>query len=711
ALVEDLAQNRGKSVVVVGKHQPPAVHALGQRINEALGNFGRTVRHIAPVEANQRPNVGSLSQLVDDLNGGGVSLLLMIDTNPVYTAPADLAFAEALQKARIKIHAGQIQDETSALCEWHLPLSHNLEAWGDARAFDGTATIIQPLIAPLFGSRSAIEILAKMTDRPLAGYDLVRETWRRSGLGGADFERFWNASVHDGVVANSASKPVTLSASGGGMPLIPTGGGTEVAFRVDPCVYDGRYANNGWLQELPKPVSKLTWDNAAFISPRTAQTLGVRDEEKVRITVEGRSVEAGVLIQPGHADETVTVHLGYGRTKGGTVATASLSEDGEGKSDNGGGFNAYLLRSTTGLDYAPGTLEKIPGLYPLATTQSHGPLNDDKVKTEANPDTPVGDPKRDYNLDQRDVVRDYTLAYYLQHVDEIIEHTEEKREEFNKNNLYPDQIFETKDIAQWGMTIDMNTCIGCNACVTACQSENNIPVVGKIQTKRHRNMHWIRIDRYYSGSDLDNPDVTYQPLMCVHCEKAPCEPVCPVAATVHSHDGLNMMVYNRCVGTRYCSNNCPYKVRRFNYLNYSDNQPNFANVTFQRKEVPGPIHSQKGLGREMLRMSSNPNVTVRGRGVMEKCTYCVQRINNARIEAKKAGREIRDGDVVTACQQACPTNTIVFGNIADKNSEVSRLREDPRAYLLLEELLTRPRTSHLAKLRNPNENIRSAVSA
>jgi molybdopterin-containing oxidoreductase family iron-sulfur binding subunit len=712
AMVEDLAANRGRSIVVCGKSQPPEVHALVQRINESLGNVGSTVNYIAPVEANQQPNVGTLQGLVNDLNAGAVSTLIIIDSNPVYSAPVDLEFAKAMEKAPLKIHAGLYADETSAKCEWHLPMAHALEAWGDVRAYDGTASIVQPLIAPLFTGRSAIEIVSRLAGRPVSGYDLVRETWRSSGLGGGDFERFWNTSVHDGVIAGTASKPVAIRASASSPASVrpASGEGTmEVVFRADPTIYDGRYANNGWLQELPKPITKLTWDNAAIISPRTAQKLGVQDEDRVQLTVQGRKVEAAALVQPGHADDTVTVHLGYGRTSGGTVATASLNEEKERGDNNGGGFNAYAIRDSKTPDFAPVTIEKIGGLYALATTQGHGPLNDDRVNTAAN-ETKKTNPIKEYNLDDRDIVRDFTLSYYTANIERLQEEWREKSEEYNAANMYPDQNYESPDLPQWGMTIDMNTCIGCNACVTACQSENNIPVVGKIQAKRHREMHWIRIDRYYSG-DLDNPAVTYQPLMCVHCEKAPCEPVCPVAATVHSHDGLNMMVYNRCVGTRYCSNNCPYKVRKFNYLNFSDNQPNFSNVDVEIKQVPGPIHSPKGFGREMLRMASNPNVTVRGRGVMEKCTYCVQRISNARIEAKKAGRSIGPNEVVTACQQACPTNTIVFGNIADKESDVSRLREDPRAYLLLEELLTRPRTSHLAKLRNPNEKILSGAGA
>lgn len=710
AMMADLTAAKGRSIVVCGKHQPPVVHAIVQRINEELGNFGSTILHFAPVETNLRPNVGSLKDLVDDLNGGRVATLFILDSNPVYTAPSDWQFEKAMAKAGLRIHAGLYNDETAALCEWHLPLSHNLEAWGDARAFDGTASVIQPLIAPLYSTRSAIEVLSRLTDRPMSGYDLVRTTWRGNGLGGGDFEKFWNRSVHDGVIANTASKPVTMRGSAAVSAALPPSAPIEVVFRTDPTVYDGRYGNNGWLQELPKPMTKLTWDNAAILSPALAKSLGVQNDDRVRISVADGHVEAGVLIQPGHAPESVTVFLGYGRWRGGTLATASLNEDGDPREDNGGGFDAYKIRTSGAMDFAACEIVKVPGLWPVASTQGHGPLNDSKVRTEVQPDTAMNqDQAYDYNLDDRDVVHDFTLADFTKNVDKWLEEAHEKTKEYDERNMYPDKVFDSPDLPQWGMTIDMNTCIGCNACVTACQSENNIPVVGKIQVKRNRWMHWIRIDRYYSG-DLDNPNVTWQPLMCVHCEKAPCEPVCPVAATVHSHEGLNQMIYNRCVGTRYCSNNCPYKVRKFNYLNFSDNQPMFSNVVWEQKNIPGPLHGNKQLGRELLTMVNNPDVTVRGRGVMEKCTYCVQRINEARIEAKKEGRPIADGEVITACQQACPTHTIVFGNVADPASHVSKLRSDPRAYLLLEDLLTRPRTSHLARLRNPNPQIQGATA-
>lgn len=696
AMVKDLTANPGASVVVAGKHQPAAVHALAHKINEALGNFGKTVTHIAPVETNLRPGVRGLTELTQELNAGTVDVLVVLDANPVFAAPSDLKFGEAFAKAKLKVHAGRYQDETALVSDWHLPLAHELEAWADARAFDGSLSIVQPLIMPLYDGKSSLEIVSRIAGKPAMGYDLVRETWRKNGFVGGDFEAAWQKAVHDGLLKGSASKPVTVKTTAVLPKVADPINGLEVAFRTDPTIFDGRYANNGWLQELPKPLTKITWDNAAILSPNTAKAKGIVDlDQVIKLTVNGVTVEATAFVLPGHPDDTITVHLGYGRTAGGTVATAYLDPNNPDarKWEEGGGFNAYALR--TAANPWTGVVAEIAvlggQLREIATTQGHSPLDDSRIK------------------DERDIVRDFTADDFNEKIDEWLKEWEEKSKEINEGNMYPEEIFEWKG-AQWGMTIDMNTCIGCNACVTACQSENNIPVVGKVQTKRNRAMHWIRIDRYYSGTD-ENPNVTWQPLMCVQCEKAPCEPVCPVAATVHSHEGLNMMVYNRCVGTRYCSNNCPYKVRKFNYLNWSDNQPNFETKStllgLGEKRVPGPIHSPKTNGRQLLSMISNPDVTVRGRGVMEKCTYCVQRINDARIEAKKAGKEVGDGDVLTACQQACPTNTIVFGNIADPNSEVAKLRKDPRAYLLLEELLTRPRTSHLAKLRNPNPEIKA----
>lgn len=680
-IMADVAAHRGEAVVVVGPHQPAAVHFLAHKINQAIGAVGNTVRYTAPVEATVNDRVGTLADLVKDLNAGVADTVFILGTNPVYSSTADLNFGAALAKAKLAVHHSLVQDETSAVCHWHVPSTHPLEEWGDARAFDGTVSIVQPLVAPLFDGQSTIELLSALLGEPKSSYDLVRAQWQSTGLGG-DFEKAWRTAVHDGLVAGSAFPaqiPVLLESA---LPDVPAANGIEVVFRADPHLYDGTYSNNGWLQELPKPISKLTWDNAVIVSAKTANAIkaGIDDDQRIKVEVNGRSVEGALFIQPGQPDDSVLVYLGYGRQSGGTIASV--------KGDDGGGFNGYALMSQGSMIASGATLTALGDEMTLSTTQGHQPIQSDRI------------------VDERDVVRAGTLLDFLKDPNSLKPNFAADSEEIKEQNLFPDEIYP-REGNQWGMTIDMNTCIGCNACVAACVAENNIPVVGKRQVGRHREMHWIRIDRYYSG-DSENPQATWQPMMCVHCEKAPCEPVCPVGATVHSHEGLNQMVYNRCVGTRYCSNNCPYKVRRFNYLNYSDNQPQFSEAArgiIAGREIPGPINSPKAKGMELLKMVNNPDVTVRGRGIMEKCTYCVQRINDARIEAKKLGRGIRDGDIVTACQQACPTQTIVFGDIDDKESAVHRLRHDPRSYLVLEELQTRPRTSYLAKLRNPNPEI------
>ncbi|HLO99534.1 MAG TPA: 4Fe-4S dicluster domain-containing protein, partial [Fimbriimonas sp.] len=474
-----------------------------------------------------------------------------------------------------------------------------------------------------------------------------------------------------------------------------------VSFMADPAIFDGRFANNGWLQELPRPLTKVVWDNVVTLSKTDADRLGIVADELVKVTTKAGSVTGIAYILPGQPVGSATLNLGYGRTAGGTLCTLTGAD--------GGGFNAYTLRTSANTVYSDGvTLEKQGVQQHLASTQGHSPLGGNRIP------------------DNRDIIRSGTLASFLskaalaeketdeekkqEHIDAALKSGRSlSKKEIEEANLYPDEVFEWNG-DQWGMTIDMNACFGCGACITACQAENNISVVGKEQVGRNREMHWIRLDRYYSGSD-ENPEVVWQPIACVHCEAAPCEPVCPVAATVHSHEGINQMVYNRCVGTRYCSNNCPYKVRRFNYLNYTDNQPQFSKKMqpWDTRAIPGPINTPKTEGIQLLKLLNNPDVTVRGRGVMEKCTYCIQRVNEARIEAKKAGRKIADGDVITACQQTCPGEAITFGNIANPESAVAKLRVDPRSYLLLEELQTRPRTSHLAKLRNPNPEITPPV--
>lgn len=683
AMVRDLQANRGRALVVPGLHQPAEVHALANLINLTLGANGQTVRWIESPDA--AAGADPLANLVTAMNDDKVDTLLMFDRNPCFDAPVDLKFQEALLKVPHAVLASRDINETGAHCEWELPLTHPLEEWGDTRAFDGTVAMTQPLIAPLFDGRSAAEIVGLFLGEDFGGYEIVRRYWSRQGLGsaGRDFEKAWRTLVHDGVLANSAAPSVVVAPVPLALAPAPVIDGIELNFRPDPGIYDGRYANNGWLQELPNPMNKLTWDNCAQMSPATAQKLGLGDKSAVRLTLNDVSVEATVLLQPGQAEDTVAVTLGYGRRRGGSVATV--------RGDDGGGFDAYVLRTQAAPWFTSGLeVTSLGYLGTLASTQGHNPLGGDRMPDE-------------FAL-KRDVIRETTLAEFNRDYNAVVPEYALDPEYMEKYGMYPDTIFEYNG-SQWGMTVDMNTCVGCNACVTACQAENNISVVGKMQVEKNREMHWIRIDRYYKGDDA-NPSVVWQPMMCVHCEKAPCEPVCPVAATVHSHEGLNQMVYNRCVGTRYCSNNCAYKVRKFNYLNYTDNQPNFSNKTFSSRQIPGPLHSPKNNGIPLLKLLNNPDVTLRGRGIMEKCTYCVQRINNARKEAKKLGQEIKDGDIVTACQQACPTEAIIFGDLADKNSRVSQWHNDPRAWLLLHaELLTKPRTAHLAKLRNPNPEI------
>ena len=617
AVARDLQQHRGASVVVAGDAQPPVVHTLAHAINHALGNTGQTVLHTAPLEADPADQAQSLAALVDDMHNGRVQALVLLGGNPVYNSPADLEFSKALLRVPFRAHLSLYHDETSSLCQWHLPQAHYLEAWGDTRAYDGTVSIQQPLIAPLYGGRSASEVVTMLlgqADR--TGYEIVKQYWTAQS-GAKDFDRWWRRALHEGLIEGSALPPKAVSLTGKLPAPIPAGSALEVVFRPDPCVADGRYANNGWLQELPKPISKITWDNAVLLSPATAQRLDLQNERIVELDYKGRKVRAPVWVLAGHADESVTVHLGYGRTRAG-------------RTGSGKGFNAYAIRHSQTPWIGTGILlHAQSGRWGLAVTQEHFNLREQRQDPEPAPGL----------------------------------------------TLYPGHKYEGY---AWGMSIDLGSCIGCNACVVACEAENNIPVVGKDQVARGREMHWIRIDTYRHESET-----LFQPMMCVHCENAPCEVVCPVGATVHSKEGLNEMVYNRCIGTRYCSNNCPYKVRRFNFYHYAD------------YDTPS------------LKLLRNPDVTVRTRGVMEKCTYCVQRINGARIEAKKQDRQIRDGEIQTACQQVCPAQAIVFGNINDPQSRVSQLKASPHNYHVLADLNTRARTSYLARITNPNPELAS----
>ena len=648
-IARDLQLHKGASLVIAGEYQPPVVHALAHVINSKLENVGKTVFYTDPIEAEPADQVASLHDLVKDLDAGAVDLLLILGGNPAFNAPVELGMRDRLKKAKLRVRLGLYHDETTEVCHWQIPETHFLETWGDARAFDGTVTIQQPLIQPLYDGRSAIELLQLFTAEPdKRAYQIVKGYWADQHKG-ADFEAWWRRSVHDGVIANSALPAKTpavhgdaLTAPAGARHL---GGKFEVVFRPDPAIYDGRFANNGWLQELPKPITKLTWDNAAFVSPATAaQHLGgVQTGDMLKLTYQGRTLQAPAFIQPGHANGTITLHLGYGRTHAGRAGT-------------GFGFNPYGLRTAAALWQDVGMeAVKLSGKYEFASEQDFHAL-----------DTP----------DRRHIIHKGDLADFKKNPESVHEGAENPARGLT---LYPEWKYEGY---AWGMAIDLNACTGCGACVTACQAENNIAVVGKDQIRRGRTMHWLRVDSYYQGPPND-PAIYNQPVPCMQCENAPCELVCPVQATAHSSEGLNDMVYNRCVDTRYCANNCPYKVRRFNFYLFSD------------FETP------------VLKLARNPDVSVRSRGVMEKCTYCVQRINEAKIDSEREDRQVRDGEIQTACQQTCPAEAIVFGNINDENSRVAKLKADERNYSLLADLNTRPRTTYLATLRNPNQDLES----
>jgi molybdopterin-containing oxidoreductase family iron-sulfur binding subunit len=680
AVANDLQQHRGRSLVIAGERQGPLTHALAHVLNQYLEDVGQTVTYVGPVETT--PSGGGVKELAEAMGGPDpIEVLVILGCNPVYAAPVDLRFAERMSRVPLRIHLGLYQDETARLCHWHIPEAHFLESWGDCRASDGTVSIIQPLIAPLHGGKTAAELLANLivhivrqdttAEADQSSYGIVRDYWRslftpqsrghqeirqeweRQGLANAfngDFDTWWHKSLRDGVVAGTQLPAKTVNLDRNWLSQLPRTSATvadrdlEIVFQPDDALYDGRFANNGWLQELPKPQSKLTWDNAVYISPETAIRLGFAGTERpelangqmVELTYKGRKVDGPLWVLPGQANNSIMVNLGYGREHAGRVGT-------------GVGFDAYRLRTSDEPWFSTGLALRLTGRrYELASTQHHHLLKDD-----------LGH--------DRGIIQSGTAQ------------NPPRLERMVPLSLYNDAE-HLHAANQWGMVVDLSLCTGCSACVVACQAENNIPVVGKDQVMRGREMHWLRIDNYYQG-DRANPRTYFQPMMCQHCENAPCELVCPVAATTHSDDGLNEMTYNRCVGTRYCSNNCPYKVRRFNFLQYSD------------------------FTTDLLRMLRNPEVTVRSRGVMEKCTYCVQRIRIGQIAAELENRPIRDGEIVTACQAACPAGAIVFGDLADQSSNVARLRAESLDYAVLEELNTRPRTNYLAAMKNPNPDL------
>ncbi|MEJ7624681.1 MAG: TAT-variant-translocated molybdopterin oxidoreductase [Pyrinomonadaceae bacterium] len=759
AMARDLQAFRGRSLVVPGRNQSPMVHAMAHAMNAALGNAGQTVVYAEPFSPNsERTQLEQYRELVGDIDAGRVKMLVIIGGNPAYNTPSDLKLSmqrlmpDGVDKVPLRIHLGQYFDETAELCHWHIPEKHYLEGWSDARAYDGTATIVQPLTAPLYDGKNAHEIVQLFMREGFdkKDLDIVREFWQTktiasaplaaavaananrpaaaetastaqttaantavgmtgqsnsagqsmaasgnsrsatgnssngivspaaaTGAGRTDaaasrFEDSWRKAVHDGMIPGTAATAKTVTATSAFMSqpeARPAAGGPiEIAILPDPCVYDGRFTNNGWLQELANPINKITWENVGLISPRTAERMGINtgtdaDEKSggvrgtafintkggnmfsdlVTVNYQGSAIQNGVpmWITPGQPDDVVTIYMGYGRTRAGRVGT-------------GLGYNVFDVRRSDAMDNGFGSIEKRGETTTIASTQIH------------------------FNMEGRDLLRVWDVEDFNAHPD-----MGKQPDEYPKS-MYPYEEHQAvyNQNYKWGMTIDLNSCVGCNACVLACQSENNIPVVGKEQVERSREMNWMRIDAYYGGDDLNDPDGPhFQPVLCQQCEQAPCEVVCPVHATVHSAEGLNDMVYNRCVGTRYCSNNCPYKVRRFNFLLYQD------------WDTP------------QYKLMRNPEVSIRSRGVMEKCTYCTQRISGARIEAEKDGRRIRDGEIVTACQAACPTNAITFGDLSDPESKIAKVKKDTRDYKLLNELNTQPRTTYLASLKNQNKEM------
>ena len=651
AVARDLQNNRGKSIVIAGESQPPIVHALCHLLNDKLGNVGATVSYTEPAEFRPANQLESLRDLVKDMRSGAVKTLFLFGGNAAYSAPVDLEFADALAKVNRSIHLGTDFDETAALCTWHVPQAHYLESWGDGKSFDGTITMQQPLIEPLYGGKSACEMVGVMfQQQPIRDdYEVLRDFWQ-SQKRWDDFDKGFRQAIHDGFIAKTAlpERHVTLKTDAITKALESSKNqpaGLALTFRPDPSVWDGRFANNGWLQECAKPVYKLTWDNAVLISPALALSHQLETQDVVELEFNGRKIRGPVWVLPGQAENTVTLTLGYGRERVGRVG-------------RGVGFNAYLLREAGSLWAGNGLkITKLPARYSLSTTQMH----------------------HNVHSPERQVYREGTLDEFRADPLFVKKNVEQPP---NEDTLYNTDEFKYEGY-KWGMSIDLTTCIGCNACLLACNAENNIPVVGKEQVGKNREMYWIRIDTYYKGP-LENPEFSHMPVPCMQCEHAPCELVCPVEATVHDHEGLNLQIYNRCVGTRFCSNNCPYKVRRFNFLWYAD----YKTPSFK------PMY--------------NPDVTVRWRGVMEKCTYCIQRIARARITAEKENRRIREPELQTACQQACPASAIVFGDLNTHGSKVAALKTHPLDYSMLGELNTRPRTTYLAKLRNRNPEMKES---
>ena len=661
----DLKASAGKCVVIPGEFTGPEVHLAAFAMNQALGNVGKTVVYTDPVNPMPSLQGADLKSLVADMNAGKVDWLVILNANPVYAAPADLEFESALNKVGTIAHLGSHVDETGEVAHWHINNAHYLEMWSDARAYDGTVSIVQPMIDPLYGGHTAHEIVQSMLAEPdVAAYDAVRATWMGNGaaLAKGDAEFNWRKALHDGWIDGTAFTPKNVTAKGGAAGASAPAGGdsVEVAFRPDANVYDGRYANVGWMQEIPRPVTNLSWDNAAQMSFATMEKNGLAENDAVEIAVGGKKIVAGALAVPGQADGVVVVTLGQGR-RSGRVA-------------GGVGYNAYLIQSSgSPWAQAGATLKKTGDIYDICVTKSHH--IDQRAVYAGGDGSGTHSIEGNESLD-RGIIRYATLSQFK--ADPEFAHVGEGRDVPEPDEtMFPAYRYDKN---AWGMSIDLNSCVGCNACVAACYAENNIPVVGRQQVKIGRIMQWIRIDTYFEG-DLAAPRAHFQPMTCHHCENAPCEQVCPVGATVHSPEGLNLMIYNRCVGTRYCSNNCPYKVRRFNFLLYSDYET------------------------ESVKLMRNPDVSVRSRGVMEKCSYCNQRIQEVKIAADKENRDIRDGEIRTACQQSCPTDAIIFGNINDRKSRVAAIKTNERTYGVLADINTRPRTTYVAGVLNVNEEL------
>jgi MoCo/4Fe-4S cofactor protein with predicted Tat translocation signal len=706
---KDLSAAGGSSLVLCGARQPAAVQLLVHAINSALGNLGKTV---AGVQAGERPlttGIG-IQDLVKEIDGGKIQTLFILGGNPVYNTPTDLDFEKRMRTVPNVVRLGFYVDETSydydlatknggPNVRWHVPAAHYLETWSDARTADGTYVSVQPMILPLYGGYSELDIFAMLLgQKKPEGPELVKDTFRAIAKP-KDFDADWTAFLHNGFLKDSALPARTLFFNAGtATPVIQQGAGAEISDTIEVVlaasanVDDGRYGNNGWLQEMPEPVTKLTWDNAAYVSPKTGETLGLgeyklrdeidhRDYELFEISLGGnQKIEIPIVVAPGHADNSITIPLGYGRTILGDVSPAIEVA----RVATGAGVNAFVLRTTTAPYFALGASVKKTGrTYRLAITQHH------------------------WAMEGRALMREGTLERF-NHEPTFAQTMAMDAEKPRTGNpsLYSHPPFDLKK-NQWGMAIDLNACTGCQACILACQAENNTPIVGKEQVVNGREMHWMRLDRYYSG-EIAEPEMVVQPMLCQHCENAPCETVCPVNATVHSDDGLNVMAYNRCIGTRYCANNCPFKVRRFNFFDYHQRPLTPVKLPILGEVAglkAGPL-APKG-SPETLKMQKNPNVTVRMRGVMEKCTFCVQRIQEARIASKvSAGQtdavKVPTDAFKTACQQACPAEAIVFGDIKDENSKVAKLRKSPRGYRLLEYLNVETRIHYLARLRNPN---------